>query len=199
MLILEAGLDAAKPKISIEKFVKGKIKLKQYQNVYLVAFGKAADSMTKAVDSITKIKGGIIVMPKGSRSLVTSKKFQIFKAGHPLPDQISIRAAKTALQFVESRSKNDFIIFLVSGGSSALMIFPNGINLNEKISLTKQLLKSGATIQEINCIRKHLSKVKGGRLVQNMKCGAIALVMSDVLGDDLSSIASGMTYYDKTT
>ena len=199
LLILEAGLDAAKPKISIEKFVKGKIKLKQYQNVYLVAFGKAADSMTKAVDSITKIKGGIIVMPKGSRSLVTSKKFQIFKAGHPLPDQTSIRAAKTALQFVESRSKNDFIIFLVSGGSSALMSFPNGINLNEKISLTKQLLKSGATIQEINCIRKHLSKVKGGRLVQNMKCGAIALVMSDVLGDDLSSIASGMTYCDKTT
>ena len=199
LLILEAGLDAAKPKISIEKFVKGKIKLKKYQNVYLVAFGKAADSMTKAVDSITKIKGGIIVMPKGSRSLVTSKKFQIFKAGHPLPDQTSIRAAKTALQFVESRSKNDFIIFLVSGGSSALMSFPNGINLNEKISLTKQLLKSGATIQEINCIRKHLSKVKGGRLVQNMKCGAIALVMSDVLGDDLSSIASGMTYCDKTT
>ena len=199
LLILEAGLDAAKPKISIEKFVKGKIKLKQYQNVYLVAFGKAADSMTKAVDSITKIKGGIIVMPKGSRSLVTSKKFQIFKAGHPLPDQTSVRAAKTALQFVESRSKNDFIIFLVSGGSSALMSFPNGINLNEKISLTKQLLKSGATIQEINCIRKHLSKVKGGRLVQNMKCGAIALVMSDVLGDDLSSIASGMTYCDKTT
>ena len=197
--ILEAGLDAAEPKNSIEKFVKGKIKTKNYQNIYLVAFGKAADSMSKAVNSITKIKGGIIVMPKGSSSLVTSKKFQIFKSGHPLPDQTSIRAAKTALQFVESRSKNDFIIFLVSGGSSALMSFPQGITLNEKISLTKQLLKSGATIQEINCIRKHLSAVKGGRLVQNMKCSAIALVMSDVLGDDLSSIASGMTYCDKTT
>jgi hydroxypyruvate reductase len=205
--ILEAGLDAAKPQNSLKKLVyrnrielgKTKIKLNDFANVYLVAFGKAADSMTSSVDSITKIKGGVIVIPKGSIPLVNSKKFKIFKSAHPLPDKTSVRAASAVLRFVKSKGKNDFIIFLVSGGSSALLSMPNGITLSEKISLTRQLLKSGATIQEINCIRKHLSQIKGGRLVENMQCKSVALVMSDVLGDDLSSIASGMTYYDKTT
>ena len=205
--ILEAGLESAKPQNSLKKLVyrnrielgKTKIKLNDFANVYLVAFGKAADSMVNYVDSITKIKSGIVVIPKGANPLVKSKKFKIFKSGHPLPDKASVKAASAALRFVQSKGKNDFIIFLVSGGSSALLSMPNRITLNEKISLTRQLLKSGATIQEINCIRKHLSQIKGGRLVEKMHCKSVALVMSDVLGDDLSSIASGMTYYDKTT
>ncbi len=205
--ILEAGLVAAKPQNSIKKLVyrnrielgKTKIKLNDFANVYLVAFGKAADSMASSVDSLTKIKGGIVVIPKGAKPLVTSKKFKIFKSAHPLPDKTSTRAASAVLRFVKSKGKNDFIIFLVSGGSSALLSLPDRITLNEKINLTRLLLKSGASIQEINCIRKHLSQIKGGRLVENMQCSSVALVMSDVLGDDLSSIASGMTYYDKTT
>lgn len=205
--ILEAGLVAAKPQNSLKKILyqnrielgKTKINLNDFANVYLVAFGKAADSMASSVDSITKIKGGIVVIPKGSNPLVKSKKFKIFKSGHPLPDKASVRAASAALRFVQSKGKNDFIIFLVSGGSSALLSLPDRITLNEKIRLTRHLLKSGASIQEINCIRKHLSQIKGGRLVEKMHCKSVALVMSDVLGDDLSSIASGMTYYDKTT
>jgi hydroxypyruvate reductase len=76
---------------------------------------------------------------------------------------------------------------------------PCGITLNEKIKITKKLLFSGATIQELNCVRKHLSKIKGGRLVEGIRCDAVSLVMSDVLGDDLSSIASGITYCDSST
>ena len=91
------------------------------------------------------------------------------------------------------------VIFLVSGGGSALMSIPDDITLDDKIHVTDLLLKSGATIQEFNCIRKHLSKIKGGRLVEKIKCHAIGLVMSDVEGDDLSAIASGTTYMDDTT
>ncbi|MFB5633174.1 MAG: glycerate kinase, partial [Nitrosopumilus sp.] len=91
------------------------------------------------------------------------------------------------------------IIFLVSGGGSSLLAMPNGITLDDKIFVTKLLLKSGATIQEFNCVRKHLSKIKGGKLVENMKCHGLSLIMSDVEGDDLSSIASGTTYMDNTT
>jgi hydroxypyruvate reductase len=91
------------------------------------------------------------------------------------------------------------VIFLVSGGGSSLLAIPDDIILDDKIYVTDLLLKSGATIQEFNCIRKHLSKIKGGRLVENIKCDGIGLVMSDVEGDDLSSIASGTTYMDNTT
>jgi len=205
--ILEAGLYAAKPKKSIEKFVKpnkiiiGKksFNLPNSKNVYVVAFGKAADSMTKALNSISKIKGGIIVIPKGSKNQIQSKKFRIFNSGHPLPNNVSMRAAKSIMKFLEYRKKEDIVIFLVSGGGSSLISLPAGISLNEKIRVNNLLLKSGATIQEFNCIRKHLSKIKGGLMVENLKCQAVALVMSDVENNDLSSISSGCTYYDTTT
>ena len=91
------------------------------------------------------------------------------------------------------------MIFLVSGGGSSLLAMPNNITLDDKIHVTNLLLKSGASIQEFNCIRKHLSKIKGGKLIENMKCHGISLIMSDVENDDLSSIASGTTYMDDTT
>jgi len=108
-------------------------------------------------------------------------------------------AAKEVMKFVQNKRSGELIIFLVSGGGSSLLAMPNEITLDDKIYVTNLLLKSGATIQEFNCIRKHLSKIKGGRLVENMKCHGISLVMSDVEGDDLSSIASGTTYMDDTT
>ena len=205
--ILETGLFAAMPEQKLTKILKknqikiGKksIRLSGYENIYLVAFGKAADSMAKAANSLSKIKSGIIVMPKGSTPYIRNKKFQIFKSSHPIPNKTSVRAAKSVLQFLKKRKKNEFVIFLVSGGASALLALPNGITLKQKIKVTKLLLKSGATIQEINCIRKHLSKIKGGKLIEGMNCSGVSLVMSDVMGDDLSSIASGTTYYDKTT
>ena len=103
------------------------------------------------------------------------------------------------MKFVNNKKSNELIIFLVSGGGSSLLAMPDEITLSDKVHVTDLLLKSGATIQEFNCIRKHLSKIKGGKLVENMKCHGIGLIMSDVENDDLSSIASGTTYMDNTT
>jgi len=204
--ILTVGLDSAMPQKELGKILNSKqirigrklIKLKNYDSIYLVAFGKAANSMAKAVSSCVKIKKGIIVVPKGTKSIIKNKKFQIFKAGHPTPDKTSVNAAKSILKFLTQRNKGELVIFLVSGGTSSLLAVPDGITLNDKVKVTKQLLVSGATIQEMNCVRKHLSQIKGGRLVQGIQCEAVSLIMSDVLGDDLSSIASGTTYYDNT-
>jgi len=205
--ILESGLQAADPKNIISKFVTtNQIKIGEkilnidnYSNIYSVAFGKAADSMTRALNAIIPIKSGIIVIPKGSKAKIKGKKFQIFNSRHPKPDQTSVKAAKEVMKFVQNKKENELVIFLVSGGGSSLLAMPDGITLDDKIHVTNLLLKSGATIQEFNCIRKHLSKIKGGKLVENIKCDAISLVMSDVEGDDLSSIASGTTYMDNTT
>lgn len=205
--IIEFGIVQALPQKILPKFIKKNritvnkktINLEKYDNVYLVAFGKAADSMAKAVDDITRVDGGIIVIPKGTKSLVKNKKFQVFYAGHPLPTAQSYRAGKAVKEFIEKRTIRDFIIFLVSGGASALMCVPEGITFKEKKRVNQVLIKSSATIQEINCVRKHLSAIKGGKLVENISCDAVALVMSDVIGNDLSSIASGYAYYDDTT
>ena len=205
--ILESGLQAADPKNIISNFVTPKeikkgnkiLNIENYSSIYSVAFGKAADSMTRALNAIIPIKSGIIVIPKGTKAKIKGKKFQIFNPRHPKPDQTSVKAAKEVMKFVENKKSGELIIFLVSGGGSSLLAMPDDITLDDKIHVTNLLLKSGVTIQEVNCVRKHLSKIKGGKLVENMKCDGISLVMSDVEGDDLSSIASGTTYMDDTT
>ena len=205
--ILESGLQAANPDNIVSKYVtSNEIKINgevfnisKYSNIYTVAFGKAADSMARAINSIITIKSGIIVIPKGSKAKIKSKKFQIFNSGHPKPDKTSVKAAKEVMKFVHNKKKDELIIFLVSGGGSSLIAMPDEITLSDKVHVTDLLLKSGATIQEFNCIRKHLSKIKGGKLVESMKCNGVSLVMSDVENDDLASIASGTTYMDDTT
>ena len=205
--ILESGLQAANPENIISNYVtpneikiNGRIfNIEKYASIHTVAFGKAGDSMTRAINSIISIKSGIIVIPKGTKAKIKSKRFQIFNSGHPKPDKTSVKAAKEVIKFVENRKSRELIIFLVSGGGSSLLAMPDEITLSDKVHVTELLLKSGATIQEFNCIRKHLSKIKGGKLVENMKCHGISLIMSDVENDDLSSIASGTTYMDNTT
>ena len=205
--ILESGLQAADPERIISKYVTptkiaigGDVwDMTKYSAIHTVAFGKAGDSMTRAINNVVPIKSGIIVIPKGSKSVIKGKKFRIFNSRHPKPDKTSVKAAKEVMKFVENRREDELVIFLISGGGSSLLAMPDNITLEDKIYVTDVLLKSGATIQEFNCIRKHLSKIKGGRLIQNMRCAGIGLVMSDVQGDDLSSIASGTTYMDDTT
>jgi len=205
--ILESGLDASMPENIFPNFLtptkitvgKESLNIENFSNIYTVAFGKAADSMTSAVNAIITIKGGIVVIPKYARSKIKGKKFQIFNAGHPKPNQTSVKAAKEVIKFLQNRRPDELVIFLVSGGASALLALPEKITLNDKVQTTDVLLKSGATIQEFNCIRKHLSKIKGGKLLESLKCSGVSLVMSDVEGDDLSTIASGTTYMDNTT
>ncbi|WP_268543239.1 glycerate kinase type-2 family protein [Candidatus Nitrosotenuis cloacae] len=205
--ILEAGLHAAQPEIFLPTFVKknklilGKksYALSKYDKVFLVAVGKAADSMAQFVHNKIKSDGGIIVVPRNYRVLFSHKKFQILRAGHPLPTNASVKAAMSIIAFLESRKKDDLVVFLVSGGASALVSLPLGVTLAQKQHLVRVLLGSGAAIDEINALRKHLSQVKGGRILKHLKCNAVSFVMSDVVGDDLSSIGSGLTYCDRTT
>jgi glycerate 2-kinase len=205
--ILEAGLDAALPSNALKKIVRkdkiviGKktILLTKYARVFVVGFGKAADSMAKTVNSLTRIDGGVLVIPCGTQSILINKKFRILYAGHPIPNTQSVHAGKQIVEFIKNRKSSDFVIFLISGGGSSLLSLPAGISLSDKKITTCLLLKSGASIQEINCVRKHLSKIKGGKLVENLSCDAVSLVMSDVVGDDLSNIASAPTFFDNTT
>ncbi len=185
--ILEAGLTAAEPKNFLKSFVgknhirleKNRIFLSNYGKIFVVAYGKASDSMAEYVSKKISISQGIIVAPKHTKSSIVSKKFKIFYSGHPLPDKESVRAGKAVRELVNNCSKRDFVLFLVSGGGSSLLALP--------------------TIDEFNCVRKHLSMIKGGKLVQNMNCDGCALVMSDVVSNDLSVISSGCTYNDNTT
>ena len=205
MSILDAGLGAANPRQYLEKIVRNdklvlpgkKIDLKKYDRVLVVAIGKAAYSMAHTLDLLTRIDGGLLVSPSNVK--VIHKKFKMIRAGHPIPNKNSLIAAKKILEFLDKVTFQDLVIFLISGGSSSLVCLPDGITLGQKQATTRLLLKCGASIHEINCVRKHLSKIKGGKMVEHIRSDSVSLVMSDVVGDDLSSIASGMTYYDNTT
>jgi len=207
LLILESGLSSAQPKNFLKSFVsknhillgKNQILLSNYKQIFVVAYGKAADSMTEYVSKKINVSQGIVVVPKYTNSSITSKRFKTFYSGHPLPDKESVRAGRAVQKFVNSCTKDDFLLFLISGGGSSLLALPDEITLTEKKYVTKLLLQSGATIDEFNCVRKHLSMIKGGKLVQNMNCDGCALVMSDVVSNDLSVISSGCTYNDNTT
>ncbi|MDE1762756.1 MAG: DUF4147 domain-containing protein [Thaumarchaeota archaeon] len=205
--IIERGLAAAMPKDSLDRIVRfshlqigrKRLSLGEYGRIHVVAIGKSADLMTKVVDSRTRLHGGIVVIPRSTHSMVSGKKFTVLQSSHPIPTAKSVIAARKIVGFLKSLDTTDLVIFLISGGASSLVTLPDGISLKDKRLVTDLLLKSGANIREVNCVRKHLSQVKGGRLVESLRCSAVSLVMSDVVGDDLSVIASGITYCDRST
>ncbi len=124
------------------------------------------------------------------------------QGGHPLPNESSVDAATTALQVLEKAGEDDLVVVGLSGGASAMFAAPaSGLTLDDKITVTSALLRSGATIRELNCVRKHLSAVKGGRLLNSISgdVPVIALILSDVPGDDLATIGSGLTAPDPST
>lgn len=220
--IIEAGLAAANPAGFMHRYVSRRritipdaggpdgaplvpgpggahgtgISLDKYAAVHVVAFGKAADAMARSANSILqeRLAGGIIIIPKGSKSVIKSRKFRVINSGHPVPDQASVRAAKEAVKFLQARRGDELVVFLISGGGSSLLALPDGITLGEKIHVTNLLLRCGASIQELNTVRKSLSGVKGGRLARHLRCDGVGLIMSDVEGDDIASIASGPTH-----
>ena len=170
-------------------------------NVTVVAIGKAAWTMAFAAGEKLgdKISRGIIVT-KYDHSKGPIEGFEIIEAGHPVPDENSVRGASRALELVKNLDEGDDVIFLVSGGGSAIFEKPmEGISLEDIMDVTSQLLSSGADIVEINTIRKHLSDVKGGRFALHCKANIYSVVLSDVLGDRLDSIASGPAYPDSST
>jgi len=171
-------------------------------NVVVVAIGKASWRMANAAKEILgdKIIKGVVITKYG-HSMGEIEGFEIYEAGHPIPDENSVRATERVLEIVDSLSVDDTVLLLISGGGSALFEKPKGsITLPQLQGLTEKLLRSGASIVEINTLRKHLSLVKGGRFAQRVfPAKVFSLILSDVLGDRIDSIASGPAYPDLTT
>ena len=126
---------------------------------------------------------------------------KINECGHPVPDKNGLRGTEEICRFVDKAKRNDIVFCLISGGGSALFPLPaKGVSFRDKQKTTQLLLKSGATIQEVNTVRKHISAVKGGRLAKIISpAKIISLILSDVIGDDIGFIASGVTAPDPTT
>ena len=166
----------------------------------IVGAGKAAASMALAIEkNWNGPLDGLVITRYGHNT--ACKKVEVVEASHPVPDAKGITATKQILNLVSQLTKNDLVICLISGGGSSLLTLPAiGISLQDKQSLTQKLLLSGARISEINCVRKHLSAVKGGRLgIACYPAKLITLAISDVPGDNASVIASGPTVGDPTT
>jgi glycerate-2-kinase len=203
--ILTVALDSVNPYNAIKRvFEDGNIVFKAesidisgFENIYVVGFGKASVGMAQAVCDFVNITKGIIVSNDSSVKL-TCDKIEIIIGGHPIPNNRSIQGAEKITEIVKKCGENDLLIVLISGGGSALLCKPR-VSLEDLQETTNLLLKSGANINEINTIRKHLSYVKGGQLMQHAKGVVVSLVISDIVNDPLEFISSGPTSPDSTT
>jgi len=175
--------------------------LKKFKNAYVIGGGKASGSMAEALEQILDqyITKGLVNIPHGNKH--KTEIIKLHEASHPIPDKSGVEGTRRMLKIAEQAKKEDLVICLISGGGSSLMPLPrDGITINDKRELTNMLLKCGATINEINTVRKHISDFKGGWLAKKA-CPAtvLNLILSDVVGDPLDFIASGPTVPDSTT
>lgn len=197
--IIREAIAAVLPDAAVRRALAGK---KYKKPVHLVAIGKAAWRMARAAcDVLGDQAARGVVITKYGHSEGSIPRMEIFEAGHPVPDENGVRAAARALALVRDLTEEDTVVLLVSGGGSALFELPmEGASLADIAGLTRQMLACGADITEMNTIRKHLSAVKGGRFgaacaPAQMEC----IVLSDVLGDSLDTIASGPAVPDGST
>jgi len=175
--------------------------LASLDNILVIGCGKAAGRMALALQEIlgARISRGSVIVKYGHG--LTLDRIKVVEAGHPIPDQAGIAGAQQIVEIVSRAGAADLILFVISGGGSALLPMPaDGLTLEDKQQTTHALLTSGATIQEINTLRKHLSGLKGGRLAElALPASIVSLILSDVVGDRLDAIASGPTVGDATT
>jgi len=172
--------------------------------IILLSVGKASLEMSKYVVELLgdRIDEGLVVYPEGSeRPKIQARNIEFIESTHPIPSEKGLKAANRVLELSRNLKHDDLVLFLLSGGASALLPMPHeGITLEDKIETTKLLLKAGATIHEVNTIRKHISAIKGGRLAEILQpATVIGLIISDVPGDNLEVIGSGPTVPDPTT
>ena len=172
--------------------------LPRFKHLFVVGAGKAAASMAAAIEDIIGhyITEGIVIVKYGH--VVDLNRIKVIEAGHPMPDEKGRYGASAILNLIKKAKKDDLVICLISGGGSALMPLPyEGLTLKDKQNANKVLLSCGASIHEINTIRKHTSKIKGGQLARAAyPATLVTLILSDVVGDDLDVIASGPTVPD---
>jgi glycerate 2-kinase len=175
--------------------------LKDFDRICLIGAGKASAPMAQAIEEIfgDRITRGLIVTKYGHS--LPLKSTEAMESGHPIPDQKGLDGARKMVHLLKDSSPRDLIIFLLSGGGSALLPMPaDGILLEEKQEVTQLLLDCGADIKEINAIRKHISQIKGGRLAQlAYPSTLLGFILSDVVGDPLDAIGSGPTVPDTST
>ena len=183
-----------------KKVIKS-VDLKKVNRIFLVGGGKATAPMAKAVETTlgAGIKGGVISVKQGHG--LKLKRTTVLEAGHPVPDQAGVEASKQVKALLEETQEDDLVISLISGGGSALLTLPvDGIKLSEVQTVTKLLLGCGADIHEINVVRKHLSQLKGGKMAGlAAPSTVINLMLSDVVGDKMETIASGPFVPDPST
>lgn len=207
--LFDTALESVKPKNLIKKHcrLEGSVlhidndtyELLDYENVYILGSGKASLSMAEALEELILeyIHSGLVVAPKKDKKLV---KIECLEADHPLPTQRSLDSAEALIKKMQECTENDLYIYLLSGGSSALIEQPaEGITLNDFQKTTELMLKNALKISEINAVRKHLSSIKGGRLGEFSNAKGIVLTISDVIGDDLYSIGSAPLYADTSS
>lgn len=216
--IFQAGVAAADPYKAVKKCLfasdhhieillnlddSKQKRLGRWSKVHLVAFGKAACAMAQAAQKIipAHMLAGKGIAVTNYENVTPIDNIDVIGASHPLPDEAGLKGAQIIADHVRCAQKDELVLALISGGGSALIPYPvDQITLQEKIATTDLLLACGATINQINCVRKHLSQIKGGGLARmSVPADLHALILSDVLGDDLSSIASGPTVPDSTT
>jgi hydroxypyruvate reductase len=179
--------------------------LERFDGVVVIGLGKAAARMARALEGLLgeRIRGGVVVTKYGHAEPLSH--VELFEAGHPVPDEAGVAAARRIEEIAAQADERTLVVSLVSGGGSALLVSPyhgagHELSLADLQEVTRQLLASGAAIGEINCLRKHLSGVKGGRLARLLApATSLNLILSDVVGDDPASIASGITAPDPTT
>jgi len=197
--MLGAAVEAAKPIHCLKSHIP---KLTHSGRTVILGAGKAAASMALALENHwpkDKAIEGLVVTRYGHRC--PTQFIEVLEASHPVPDINSARAAERIMEIANSLTKDDLCICLMSGGGSAVLALPGqGLKLADKININQSLLKSGADITEMNCVRKHLSAIKGGRLAAAAyPAKVLTIAISDVIGDDPATIASGPTVADPST
>lgn len=203
LAIFRAALRAADPQEGIRRAQPQFQHLldQTYQHIYVVGAGKASAAMAQAIERILKhrITNGLINTKHGH--LAKLKRLELNECAHPVPDQAGVDGARRIAQIAAHATEKDLVICLISGGASALLPLPApGLTLDDKQQVTRHLLACGANIHEINTVRKHLSAIKGGQLAAlAAPAQLLTLVLSDVIGDDLSVIGSGPTVPDHST
>ena len=177
--------------------------LREFDRVFLIGAGKAAMPMADAVSEVLRdrLNGGVVITKYHHADRPLPDHIRVHEAGHPVPDQNSVDATRDVAELLREVTPRDLILCVLSGGGSALLTLPaGGITLADLQATTQLLLRAGATIHEINALRKHLDMVKGGGLARLVNGAPIVtLILSDVIGDDLSVIASGPTVPDPST
>lgn len=210
-LIFQSALKSVQPQnlFSDKIWVEGNIlwvdkhsfDLSIHPNIYVIGFGKASAYMASALEKLLgeRISGGAVIVKYGHS--VSCHFVDIFEAGHPVPDENTLNHSKRIVEIAKNAGESDLVLCLISGGGSSLFeVLPRSVSLEDLQKMNDLLLSSGAEITEMNALRKHVSGVKGGKLLRSVyPASCVSLIISDILHDPADSIASGPTAEDKTT